>query len=68
MIIRAHEVTMDGFDLHSDGHLVTLFSATNYCGVCGNNGAVIEAKVIAWQLCGLATVLITMANQDVAGA
>ena len=43
MIIRAHEVTMDGFDLHSDGHLVTLFSATNYCGVCGNNGAVIEA-------------------------
>lgn len=43
MIIRAHEVTMDGFDLHSDGHLVTLFSATNYCGVCNNNGAVIEA-------------------------
>lgn len=42
-IIRAHEVTMDGFDLHSDGHLVTLFSATNYCGVCKNNGAVIEA-------------------------
>ena len=33
MIIRAHEVTLDGFDLHSDGHLVTLFSATNYCGV-----------------------------------
>ena len=22
MIIRGHEVTMDGFDLHSDGHLV----------------------------------------------
>ena len=34
---------MDGFDLHSDGHLVTLFSATNYCGLCNNNGAVIEA-------------------------
>ena len=43
MIIRGHEVTMDGFDLHSDGHLVTLFSATNYCGLCNNNGAVIEA-------------------------
>ena len=42
MIVRAHEVTMDGFDLHSDGHLVTLFSATNYCGVCGNNGAVLQ--------------------------
>jgi hypothetical protein len=32
LIIRAHECVMDGFERFAQGHLITLFSATNYCG------------------------------------
>ena len=32
LIIRAHECVMDGFERFAGGHLITLFSATNYCG------------------------------------
>jgi len=42
MLVRAHEVTMDGFDLHTGGRCVTVFSATNYCGCTQNTGAVLE--------------------------
>lgn len=34
LIVRAHECVMDGFERFAQGHLITLFSATNYCGVC----------------------------------
>ena len=33
---------MDGFERFAQGHLITLFSATNYCGTaggCGGGGA-----------------------------
>ena len=33
LIVRAHECVMDGFERFAQGHLITLFSATNYCGV-----------------------------------
>lgn len=42
MLVRAHECTTDGFDLHSGGRCVTVFSATNYCGIYQNTGAVLE--------------------------
>lgn len=32
IIVRAHECVMDGFERFAQGHLITLFSATNYCG------------------------------------
>jgi len=32
---------MDGFELFSQGHLITLFSATNYCGTANNVGAIL---------------------------
>jgi hypothetical protein len=32
LIIRAHECVMDGFERFAQGQLITLFSATNYCG------------------------------------
>ena len=32
---------MDGFELFAHGHLMTVFSATDYCGV-GNFGAMLE--------------------------
>ena len=55
---------MDGFDLHSDGHLVTLFSATNYCGVCRNNGAVIEATWVSGPRPPTPCMLATRARKD----
>ncbi|KAG5566463.1 hypothetical protein RHGRI_002137 [Rhododendron griersonianum] len=41
LIVRAHECVMDGFERFAQGHLITLFSATNYCGVflCTANNA-----------------------------
>lgn len=38
MIVRAHECVMDGFERFAQGHLITLFSATNYCGTAHNAG------------------------------
>ncbi|GAX81721.1 hypothetical protein CEUSTIGMA_g9149.t1 [Chlamydomonas eustigma] len=41
MIVRAHECVMDGFERFAQGHLITLFSATNYCGTAANAGAIL---------------------------
>ncbi|MFS7987429.1 putative protein-serine/threonine phosphatase [Helianthus anomalus] len=41
MIIRAHECVMDGFERFAQGQLITLFSATNYCGTANNAGALL---------------------------
>jgi protein phosphatase len=40
-ILRAHECVMDGFERFAAGQLVTIFSATDYCGRHKNAGAVI---------------------------
>ena len=40
-IIRAHECVMDGFERFAGGALVTVFSATDYCGHHKNAGAMI---------------------------
>jgi protein phosphatase len=37
LIIRAHECVMDGFERFAQGQLITLFSATNYCGEAKQN-------------------------------
>ncbi|RZC93873.1 hypothetical protein C5167_016567 [Papaver somniferum] len=41
LIIRAHECVMDGFERFAQGQLITLFSATNYCGTANNAGAIL---------------------------
>ena len=41
MMIRAHECVMDGFERFASGKLITLFSATNYCGTANNAGAIL---------------------------
>jgi diadenosine tetraphosphatase ApaH/serine/threonine PP2A family protein phosphatase len=41
MIIRAHECVMDGFERFAGGSLITVFSATDYCGKHKNAGAVL---------------------------
>ena len=41
MIIRAHECVMDGVERFAQGLLITVFSATNYCGTANNAGAIL---------------------------
>lgn len=44
MVIRAHECVMDGFERFAGGSLITVFSATDYCGRHKNAGAVLLVK------------------------
>jgi serine/threonine-protein phosphatase 5 len=41
LLVRSHEVKMDGYEVEADGRLVTIFSAANYCDSVGNKGAYI---------------------------
>lgn len=43
LIIRSHQLPPDGhgYMLHHGRQVLTLFSASNYCGVCGNLGAIL---------------------------
>ena len=42
MIIRGHECVNEGVEFRFDKKLVTVFSASNYCGLVGNKSAVLE--------------------------
>ena len=42
LIVRAHECVMNGFEYFAHGRLITIFSATNYCGQYNNDGAMLE--------------------------
>jgi len=44
LIVRAHECVMDGFERFAGGQLITVFSATDYCGRHKNAGAVLIMK------------------------
>ncbi|TPP50029.1 Calcineurin-like phosphoesterase family protein [Leishmania donovani] len=39
-VCRAHQVAMDGYFWTHNDHVVTVFSAPNYCGINNNRGAV----------------------------
>lgn len=41
LILRAHECVMDGFERFAGGKLITVFSATDYCGKHKNAGAIL---------------------------
>lgn len=43
-ILRAHECVMDGFERFANGKLITVFSATDYCGRHKNAGAILILK------------------------
>jgi serine/threonine-protein phosphatase 2A catalytic subunit len=36
MIVRGHQMLMDGYDTTHDGRVATVFSAPNYCYRCNN--------------------------------
>ena len=42
LIIRAHQLVMEGYGWHHGNALVTIFSAPNYCYRCGNQAAIME--------------------------
>ncbi len=41
LVIRSHEVVSQGYHVTHDYHLITVFSASNYCGFYNNFGAII---------------------------
>jgi protein phosphatase len=44
LVVRGHECVSNGCEKHFEGKLVTVFSASNYCGVSGNKSAVLYFK------------------------
>lgn len=42
LLIRAHECVMEGYEYNFDGQCLTVFSASNYCGLMNNKCAVIH--------------------------
>jgi len=42
LISRAHQLVMEGYNWAHDKHVVTIFSAPNYCYRCGNQAAIME--------------------------
>jgi protein phosphatase len=41
LMVRGHECVADGYQWHFDEKLLTVFSASNYCGTSGNKAAVL---------------------------
>jgi diadenosine tetraphosphatase ApaH/serine/threonine PP2A family protein phosphatase/Ca2+-binding EF-hand superfamily protein len=50
LIIRAHECVQDGYQYFASCHLITVFSATNYCARYDNDGAFLEISIDGSQL------------------
>ncbi len=44
LVVRAHQVVDDGYEFFGNQKLVTVFSAPNYCGECGNCAAVLKIE------------------------
>ena len=42
LMCRAHQLVSDGYKFFGMKNLLTVFSAPNYCGNCGNDGAVLK--------------------------
>jgi len=41
LIVRSHECVDKGYEMHHNDRVITVFSASNYCGTVGNDGALV---------------------------
>ncbi|TMW57471.1 hypothetical protein Poli38472_003396 [Pythium oligandrum] len=46
LVIRSHECQEEGYEITHDGLLLTIFSASSYCGSQTNKGAFVQLQVI----------------------
>ena len=44
LLCRAHQLVSDGYKFFANNKMITVFSAPNYCGNCGNDGAVMKVN------------------------
>jgi serine/threonine-protein phosphatase PP1 catalytic subunit len=42
LLCRAHQLVSEGYKFFGNDKMITVFSAPNYCGNCGNDGAVMK--------------------------
>jgi serine/threonine-protein phosphatase PP1 catalytic subunit len=42
LLCRAHQLVSEGYKFFGNSKMITVFSAPNYCGNCGNDGAVMK--------------------------
>jgi serine/threonine-protein phosphatase 2A catalytic subunit len=42
LVVRAHQLVMEGYNWAHNKNVITVFSAPNYCYRCGNLGAIME--------------------------
>ncbi|EGT58420.1 hypothetical protein CAEBREN_08541 [Caenorhabditis brenneri] len=46
LVVRAHQVVMDGYEFFAEKKLVTIFSAPAYCGQFENAGVVLKVQLV----------------------
>ena len=44
LLCRAHQLVSEGYKFAANNKLITVFSAPNYCGNCGNDGSVMKVS------------------------
>jgi len=44
LLCRAHQLVSEGYKFFGNEKMITVFSAPNYCGNCGNDGAVMKVN------------------------
>lgn len=44
LVVRSHEMKMEGYEFQKGNKVCTIFSAPNYCDQSGNKGALIRFK------------------------
>ena len=47
MVLRAHQLVMEGYNWSHDRNVVTIFSAPNYCYRCGNQVTALDHIKVA---------------------